>query len=47
MVVAERALAAQDAAEFVNVEYEPLTPVTDARAALKPGAPQIWPEAPQ
>jgi len=46
MVIAERAIAAQDAAESVNVEYEPLTPVTDARAALKPGAPQLWPEAP-
>ncbi len=46
MVVAERALTAQDAGEFVNVEYEPLTPVTDARDALKDGAPQIWPEAP-
>ena len=46
MVVAERALAAQDAGEFVNVEYEPLTPVTDARAALEPGAPQLWPDAP-
>ena len=46
MVVAERALAAQDASEFVTVEYEPLTPVTDARDALKDGAPQIWPETP-
>jgi carbon-monoxide dehydrogenase large subunit len=46
MVVAERALTAQDAGEFVNVEYEALTPVTDAREALKDGAPQIWPEAP-
>ena len=46
MVVAERALTAQDASEFVNVEYEPLTPVTDARDALKDGAPQIWPETP-
>ncbi|MGB6893453.1 MAG: xanthine dehydrogenase family protein molybdopterin-binding subunit, partial [Xanthobacteraceae bacterium] len=46
MVVAERALTAQDASEFVNVEYEPLTPVTDARDALKAGAPQIWPETP-
>jgi aerobic carbon-monoxide dehydrogenase large subunit len=46
MVIAERAMAAQDAAELVNVEYEPLTPVTDARAAVKPGAPQLWPEAP-
>jgi aerobic carbon-monoxide dehydrogenase large subunit len=46
MVIAERATIAQDVAELVNVEYEPLTPVTDAREALKPGAPQIWPEAP-
>jgi aerobic carbon-monoxide dehydrogenase large subunit len=44
MVVAERALTAQDASELVNVEYEPLTPVTDAREALKSGAPQVWPE---
>ena len=46
VVVAERALLAQDAAEFVHVEYEPLTPVTDARDALKDGAPQVWPEVP-
>jgi aerobic carbon-monoxide dehydrogenase large subunit len=46
MVIAERVMAAQDAAEFIDVEYEPLTPVTDARAALAPGAPQLWPEAP-
>ncbi|MFZ3361483.1 MAG: xanthine dehydrogenase family protein molybdopterin-binding subunit [Xanthobacteraceae bacterium] len=46
VVIAERALVAQDAAEFVHVEYEPLTPVIDARGALAPGAPQLWPEAP-
>ncbi len=46
VVVAERALTAQDASEFVNVEYEALTPVTDARDALKDGAPQVWPETP-
>src|SRR3984885_6709827 len=46
MVVGESASAAQDAAELVAVEYEELTPVTDARAALSPGAPQVWPEAP-
>jgi carbon-monoxide dehydrogenase large subunit len=45
MVVAETAAAAQDAAELVAVEYEALTPVTDARDALKQGAPQIWPQA--
>jgi len=46
MVVAESAAAAQDAAELVAVEYEELTPVIEARAALAPGAPQLWPEAP-
>jgi aerobic carbon-monoxide dehydrogenase large subunit len=46
MVVGESAAAAQDAAELVAVDYEPLPGVTDARAALVPGAPQVWPEAP-
>ena len=46
MVVAETAAIAQDAAEFVSVEYEELTPVTDARQALRDDAPQIWPQAP-
>jgi carbon-monoxide dehydrogenase large subunit len=46
MVIAQSAAAAQDAAEFVSVDYEPLKPATDARDALKPGAPQLWPEAP-
>ncbi len=46
MVVAETAAAAQDAAELVAVDYETLTPVTDARAALGEGAPQLWPQAP-
>jgi carbon-monoxide dehydrogenase large subunit len=46
MVVAETATAAQDAAELVAVEYETLTPVIDAREALAPGAPQVWPQAP-
>jgi len=45
MVVAETAAAAQDAAESVTVEYEELTPVTDAREALRNGAPQLWPQA--
>src|SRR6266571_1954556 len=46
MVIAETALAAQDAGEFVDIHYEPLTAITDARDALKPGAPQLWPDAP-
>jgi carbon-monoxide dehydrogenase large subunit len=46
MVVAESAAAAQDAAELVAVDYEATTPVTDAREALREGAPQVWPQAP-
>jgi carbon-monoxide dehydrogenase large subunit len=46
MVVAATAAAAQDAAEFVSVEYDALTPVIDARDALAAGSPQIWPQAP-
>jgi carbon-monoxide dehydrogenase large subunit len=46
MVVAESAAAAQDAAELVAVKYEEMTPVTDAREALRDGAPQVWPQAP-
>ena len=46
MIVAESAHAAQDAAELAAVEYETLTPVIDAREALAPGAPQVWPQAP-
>ena len=46
MVVAESAIAAQDAAERVVVEYDALTPVIDARAALAAGAPLLWAAAP-
>ncbi len=46
MVIAETALAAQDAAELVIVDYEELKPVIDVRDAVKPDAPQLWPEAP-
>jgi aerobic carbon-monoxide dehydrogenase large subunit len=46
MVLAETHAAAQDGAEAVEVDYAPLDAVTDLRAAAKPGAPQVWPEAP-
>jgi carbon-monoxide dehydrogenase large subunit len=46
LVVATTRALAQDAAELVTVEYEELPPVVAARAALAPGAPQLWPEAP-
>ncbi|MCK9907953.1 xanthine dehydrogenase family protein molybdopterin-binding subunit [Microbacteriaceae bacterium K1510] len=46
MVIAKSAAQAQDAGEKIEVDYETLTPVTDAREAVKPGAPQLWPDAP-
>jgi aerobic carbon-monoxide dehydrogenase large subunit len=46
VVVAESRLVAMDAAELVSVDYEPLEPVVDIRAAVAPGAPQLWPQAP-
>ena len=44
LVVAESAAQAQDAAEAVVVDYDPLPAVTDAASALAPGAPVLWPE---
>jgi carbon-monoxide dehydrogenase large subunit len=46
MVVAETLLAARDAAEAVEVEYEVLPAVTDVAEALAAGAPALWPDAP-
>jgi carbon-monoxide dehydrogenase large subunit len=46
LVVAESEAAARDAADYVIVDYEPHQSVTDLAAAILPGAPQIWPEAP-
>jgi carbon-monoxide dehydrogenase large subunit len=40
-VVAEDHYSARDAVELIEVEYEPLTPVVDAKKALDPGAPVI------
>jgi aerobic carbon-monoxide dehydrogenase large subunit len=40
-VVAEDRYSARDALELIDVEYEPLTPLVDARRALEPGAPVI------
>ena len=45
-VVAETGMAALDAAELVEVEYETLPAVTEATEALRPGAPMLWEEAP-
>jgi carbon-monoxide dehydrogenase large subunit len=44
MVVAESRALAEDAAERVDVDWEPLAPVVDVRAAAAPGVPLIHPE---
>jgi carbon-monoxide dehydrogenase large subunit len=46
VVLAEERYQAADAADAVQVEYEPLPAVSDLEAALEPGAPQIWEEFP-
>ena len=46
VVIAETKNQAKDAAEAVVVNYEELPAVPDIRAAIKPGAPQLHPEAP-
>ena len=46
MVVAETALAAQDGAELVSVNYDAQKPAIDVRDAVLPEAPQLWAEAP-
>ena len=45
-VVAPTAAEAEDIAERVEISIDETAAVSDARAALKPGAPQIHPEAP-
>ncbi|HMO58255.1 MAG TPA: xanthine dehydrogenase family protein molybdopterin-binding subunit, partial [Roseiflexaceae bacterium] len=46
LVVAEDRYIARDAADLVDVEYEPLGVVVDARKATEPGAPQLHENAP-
>jgi carbon-monoxide dehydrogenase large subunit len=46
VVVAETLAQAMDAAELIEVDYNESKPVADVREAIKPGAPQVWPEAP-
>jgi carbon-monoxide dehydrogenase large subunit len=45
-VVAETREIARDAAELIAVDYRVLPAVVEAPAALEPGAPQLWDEAP-
>src|SRR5215211_6065549 len=45
-VVADSAAEARDAAEAIEVSYEPLPATVDGRAALAPSAPRVWEQAP-
>ena len=45
-VVAQDRYSARDALELINVEYEPLPPVVDAKRALDPGAPVVRDDLP-
>jgi len=45
-VVATSRVLAQSAAEAIEIDYEILPSVVDPLEALKPGAPVVWPEAP-
>jgi aerobic carbon-monoxide dehydrogenase large subunit len=46
LVVAETLAGARDAAEAIDVEYEALPAVTEARDAIAPGAPQLFDQIP-
>ena len=46
MVVAVSPLAAQDALDAIDVDYEDLSPVVDGAEALAPGAPQLHASVP-
>ena len=46
MIVAETVAAAKDAAELVDIDYEPLPAVTDTAAAAESAAPTLWDHAP-
>ena len=45
-VVATSRVLAQTAAEAIEIDYEVLPSVVDPLEAIKPGAPVVWPEAP-
>jgi carbon-monoxide dehydrogenase large subunit len=46
LIVAETYAEAKDAAEKLNVDYQPLPAVVNPADALKPGAPQLFADAP-
>ena len=45
-IVADTLDQAKDAAELIEIDYEPLPAVITADAALAPGAPAVWAENP-
>src|SRR5262249_36693092 len=45
-IVAETRNQAADAAELIEVDYEPLPAVVSTEDAAKPGAPLVWDEGP-
>jgi carbon-monoxide dehydrogenase large subunit len=44
LVVADTLARAKDAAELIEVDYEPLAAVANTFGAVRPGAPLVWPE---
>jgi len=46
-VVSETREQAQDAAELIEVDYEPLPAITSTADATKPGAPLVWDDCPE
>jgi carbon-monoxide dehydrogenase large subunit len=46
MVVADTLAQAKDAAELVEIDYEPIPSVTLTEDTVKPGAPAVWDECP-
>lgn len=47
LIVADTMTAARDAAELVEITYEPLPHVSAITEAVAEGAPQLWPQAPR
>jgi carbon-monoxide dehydrogenase large subunit len=45
-IVADTVAQALDAAELIEVDFEPLPCVTSTAEAVKPGAPKVWADAP-
>src|SRR5271167_869415 len=45
-IVAESVNQAKDAAELIDIDYEPLPAVVGAEEALAPGAPAVWDDNP-